>query len=240
MSSKDPAHNGNKNLNPTETVKISERLNGFLIANRKLFLIFGLIVIMVVVAIGAYTLISRDINNKATLAMEKLESDFDAWNELQEDKRTVDASASIVDKADSLIKKYSRRYASARASVIKSQVMFSNGDLEGAEKAYVEMATRLPGSHMAPVALVNASSIAEDRGQSDQAIAYLEKVVGKYSAYPGLGRALLSLGRIYEQNKQYDKAKIAYGKLIASGSESDWTKLAHDRIILMKSLGLAE
>ena len=240
MSSIDPATKGNKNVNPTESIRFSERLNDFLIANRKLFLIFGITIIVVVVAIGAFTMISRDINNKATLAMESLESDFETWNELQDDKKTPDASASIIEKADSLIKKYAKQYASTRASVIKSQLLFSSGDLEGAEKAYVEMATRLPESHMAPVALINASSIAEDRGQTDLAIAYLEKVVGKYPEAPGFGRALLSLGRIYEQKKQYDQAKEMYGKLIASGIESDWTKLAHDRIILMKSLGLAE
>jgi len=178
MSSIDPATKGNKNVNPTESIRFSERLNDFLIANRKLFLIFGITIIVVVVAIGAFTMISRDINNKATLAMESLESDFETWNELQDDKKTPDASASIIEKADSLIKKYAKQYASTRASVIKSQLLFSSGDLEGAEKAYVEMATRLPESHMAPVALINASSIAEDRGQTDLAIAYLEKVVG--------------------------------------------------------------
>jgi tetratricopeptide (TPR) repeat protein len=193
-----------------------------------------------VVAIGTLTLISRDVSNKATLAMEKLESDFEAWNGMPDDKKVGDASASIIEKADLLIKKYSRHYASARASVIKAQLLFFSDDLEGAEKAYVEMAERLPESHMAPTALINASAIAEDRGQADQAIAYLEKAVEKYPSAPGFGRALLSLGRIHEQKKEYDKAKEAYGKLIAGGSESDWTKLAHDRIILMKSLGLAE
>ena len=240
MSSKDPATSGGKIVSPTENIKFSERLNDFLITHRKFFLIFGLAIILGVVAIGTVTLISKDVSNKATLAMEKLESDFESWNGLDDDKKNGDASISIIENADLLIKKYSRHYASARASVIKAQLLFSNDDLEGAEKAYVEMAERLPESHMAPTALINASAIAEDRGQSDQAIAYLEKAVEKYPSAPGSGRALLSIGRIYEQKKEYGKAKEAYGKLIASGSESDWTKLAHDRIIVMKSLGLAE
>jgi tetratricopeptide (TPR) repeat protein len=240
MSSKDPAASGSKIVSPTENIKFSERLNDFLIAYRKFFLIFGLAIIIGVVAIGTATLISRDASNKATVAMEKIEADFEAWNGLPEDKKNGDASASIIEKADSLINKYSRHYASARASVIKAQLLFSNDDLQGAEKAYVEMAERLPESHMAPTALINASAIAEDRGQSDQAIAYLENAVEKYPSAPGFGRALLSIGRIHEQKKEYDKAKEVYGRLIASGGESDWTKLAHDRIILMKSLGLAE
>jgi hypothetical protein len=40
MSSKDPATSGSKIVSPTENLKFSERLNDFLIAYRKFFLIF--------------------------------------------------------------------------------------------------------------------------------------------------------------------------------------------------------
>jgi tetratricopeptide (TPR) repeat protein len=240
MNLKESTSTTSKSLHPVEVVKFSDRINTFLIAHRRFFLTFGLSIVILIVAIGVVTSISRDINNKATLAMEKLESDFEAWSELPDDKKTNESSVQLIEKADILIEKYSKQYASARIAIIKAQLLFSNNDLEGAENTYAELAARLPKSHMAPVALINASSIAEDRGQADQAIVYLEKVVEKYPEAPGFDRVLLSLGRIYEQIKKYDKAKEAYGKLIASGNESDWTKLAHDRIILMKSLGLAE
>jgi tetratricopeptide (TPR) repeat protein len=240
MSSKDSSSSNNKNNSQIEEVKFSERINDFMNSNRKIFIVLGIAILIIVIAIGVVTFISQDLGNKATLAMEKLESELEVWTELQDESDKKTASTEIMKNADSLILKYSKQYASSRASVIKAQIQLSNNDPEGAERTYIELAERLPESHMAPVSLVNASSIAEDRGQNDKAIAYLEKAIDKYPATPGFGRILLSLGRIYEQNKQYDKAKEAYGKLIAAGVESDWTKLAHDRIILMKSLGLSE
>jgi len=240
MSSKDSASSSNKNLSQNENIKISVKINDFLISNRKKFIFLGLAILLIVIAVGAVTLISQNVLNKATLAMEKLESEFEAWNELKDENEKKNSSPEIINNADSLIKKYSKQYASSRASVIKAQVQTSNNDHEGAEKTYIDLAERMPESHMAPVSLVNASAIAEDRGQNDKAIAYLEKAIEKYPATPGFGRILLSLGRIFEKNKQYDKAKEAYNKLIIAGIESDWTKLAHDRIILMKSLGLTE
>jgi tetratricopeptide (TPR) repeat protein len=239
MSVKDSTQSGTKNSMAVEKIKFSERLNDFLIKNRKGFGVFGIAVAIIVVGIGTATVVSRNISIQSTQAMEKLEADFDAWNTLKDDKKAAEGLV-LISVADTLISRYPKRYAAAAASIIKAQVLTTNGDLEGAEKVYADLVAKQPDSHIAPVALANAASLAEDRGSVEKALEYLKRASEQYPTAPGSGRVLLSLGRIYEQNKQFDKAKEAYGKLIASGNESDWTKLARDRIIIMKSLGLAE
>jgi len=239
MSSKEIGVKAAAQATPVEKVKFTERLNDFMFANRKIFLIIGVAILILIVGLGIYSVVSTNIVTTSTIALEKLESGYEGWNAVAETDKAA-KGAELVAEADSLISKYGKRYAAARASVIKAEVLFSLNDITGAEKAYAATAESYPKSTMAPVALANAAAIAEDRGDSDAALIYLNKAVIEYPDAPGSGRILLSLGRIYESTRLYDKAMETYTRLLATGTESDWTKIAHDRIILMKSQGLVK
>ena len=239
MSSKETGAKAATQAAPAEDVRFVERLNDFMHANRKLFLAIGVAVLVFVAGLGIYSVVSTDLVAKSTVALENLEKRFDGWTAVEEAEKSA-KGAEIVAEADDIIAKYGKRYAAARAAIIKAEVLAGTSDAAGAEKAYAFAADNYPKSHIAPVALANAAAIAEDRGDSDAALAYLEKAMSGYPSAPGSGRTLLSMGRIYESTKQYDKAMESYTRLIATGAESDWTKIAHDRIILLKSLGLVK
>ncbi|PKL09613.1 MAG: hypothetical protein CVV51_02840 [Spirochaetae bacterium HGW-Spirochaetae-7] len=239
MSSKETGVNATTVASPSEQVKFSERFNAFLYANRKSFMALGIATIVLVVGIGIYSVASSASVAKSTVALEQLESDYDVWLKADESGKAPLVPGLLV-KADAVISRYARRYAGAKATMIKAELLVSSNDLSGAEKAYASLAAAAPKSHLAPVALANAASVAENRGDNEAALAYLTQADTAYPEAPGIGRVVLSIGRLYEGMKQYDKAMDAYGRLIASGIESDWTKLAHDRIILLKSLGLVK
>lgn len=225
--------------NPQEKVKFVEHVNAFMHANRKVFLFLVIAIMVGVVGLGVYSAVSSNIIVKSTIALDSLEASYKEFSSL-EDAEKVTKSTDLITGADVLISKYGKRYAAVRASMIKAEVLFAINDAAAAEKLFAAIADLYPKSHLAPVALANAAGIAEDRGDSDLALTYLNKVESTYPAAPGIGRIALSIGRIYETTKLYDKALETYSRLVATGVESDWTKIAHDRIILMKSQGLVK
>ncbi|HUW70786.1 MAG TPA: tetratricopeptide repeat protein [bacterium] len=237
MSSNETGTKGTPQARPSGKVKFSDHLNDFLLANRKIFLIFGIVAVVLVVGAGVVSVVNSSIATNSTIALEKLEADFASWSSATDADKPAKSEA-ILTGADTIIRKYSGRYAAARSLLIKAQLQVAISDLPAAEKSFALLADKYPKSHMAPVALANAAAVAEDRGDQDGALKYLEKADSKYPTEPGSGRVILSIGRIHENMKQYDKAMEAYNRLVATGTDSDWTKLAHDRIIILKSLGL--
>jgi len=225
--------------NPQEQVKIVDRINDFMHANRKVFLFLVGAILVGVVALGIYSAVSANLVTKSTIALDSLEASYREFVELAETEKAA-ASTKLIVEADGISSSYGKRYAAARAAMIKAEVLSATSDVSAAEKAFAAMAETYPKSHLAPVALANAAAIAEDRGDTDLALSYLTKIESNYPTTAGLGRITLSIGRIYETTKLHDKALETYTRLIATGVESDWTKIAHDRIILMKSQGLVK
>ena len=92
-----------------------------------------------------------------------------------------------------------------------------------------------PKTYLAPIALQNAAVAAEERGAPDAAIAHYQAVVEKYTGKTvGIPHALFSIGRLSEASKDYAAAIASYEKLLSLYADDDWTKLAKDRIIILK------
>ncbi len=222
-----------------EKAKFSDRLNDILRANRVAFLVISAIIVVAVAAIGIVAMVQQDRLVKSTIALEALEASFDAWASSAEESRPA-ASQALIAEADALIAKYAKDYAGLRARLIKGRAFVGANDYLGAEQAFASVAEAGPKSHLAPMALANASAMAEERGDLQAALGYLEKAKAAYPASPGADRVGFSIGRIQESLKEYAKAMEAYSALVAGGADNDWTKLARDRIIYLRSVGLAK
>jgi tetratricopeptide (TPR) repeat protein len=220
-----------------EKQKFSERLNEILRANRVAFLAISALIVVAVAVIGVVAMVQQDRLVKSTIALEALEASFDGWASSSEESRPA-ASVALIAEADTLIAKYSRDYAGLRARLIKGRAFVGANDYLGAEQAFASVAEAGPKSHLAPMALANASAMAEERGDLQAALGYLTKAQASYPASPGADRVGFSIGRIQESLKDYAKAMEAYSALVAGGADNDWTKLARDRIIYLRSVGL--
>jgi len=239
MSSTETGTKTAAQASPQEQVKFVDRINDFMHANSKVFLVLVVAILAGVVGLGIYSAVSSNLVVKSTIALESLEATFSEFIALEESDKATKSTA-LISQADALASKYGKRYAAVRATMIKAEVLSATNDVSAAEKVLASLADTYPKSHLAPVALSNAAAIAEDRGDNDMALKYLTRIESEYPSASGIGRVTLSIGRIYETTKLYDKAQESYAKLIATGVESDWTKIAHDRIILLKSQGLVK
>jgi tetratricopeptide (TPR) repeat protein len=222
---------------PKEEVRLSEKISAIIRANRTVLAVLGISLIVIVVAIGVVSYVQNDRLIKSTMALENLEVEFDEWASAENEGKTA-AAESVLSSAEKIRSSFPGSYAALRSGMIEARIHMDNADFAAAEVAFSNVSLANPKSHLAPTALGNAAAMAEERGDSEKALEYLIKLVDTYPAAPGLGRALFSIGRLYEETRQFDKAVVFYLRLGAMDSQTDWTKLAQSRIIHLKSLGM--
>lgn len=222
---------------PRDVVRFSEKANDFLRHYRTHLAVLGISLVVIVAAIGVVSYVQHDRMVKSTLTLEDLEADFEVWAAAEGDDKSERGQA-VITNAAKLRTAFPKSYAALRSGIIEARILIDRGDFAGAEAAFSTVAAANPQSHLAATALSNAAAMAEERGDNEKALEYLLKLVDAYPAAPGLGRALFSIGRLYEETRQFDKAVVYYLRLSAMSSESDWTKLSQSRIIHLKSLGM--
>jgi tetratricopeptide (TPR) repeat protein len=218
-------------------VKLSDFLRKYRVI---VLIIFGAALVAVIgVAVG--TAIKDSQLKASTASLEKLDADYSAYSSEQDQAKKADLEKSFISLADQLIKKWPGRYVDQKALAYKAKIEESKKDWAAAEKDWLGIVDSTPDSYLAPVALQSAATAAEEQGVVDRAIADYRKLVDKYSDKAiGMPHAYFSLGRLSEQSKDYAAALVAYQKVASSWPESDWTKLATDRILFMKSSGLTK
>ncbi|MCL1812048.1 MAG: tetratricopeptide repeat protein [Treponema sp.] len=126
-------------------------------------------------------------------------------------------------------------YAAARAYSLAADIYFSRSEWSRAEESWVNAARKAPKIYMAPVSLFNAAVAAEEQGKLDAAIGYFKESLDYSGVYPAAARARFNIGRIYDQRREYDKAREAYLELIEKSPESPWANLAHNRLIILEN-----
>jgi tetratricopeptide (TPR) repeat protein len=222
---------------PKDVIRFSEKVSNLIRANRTFLAVLGISLVVIIAAIGIFSYVQNDRLIKSTLALEKLEVEFDEWASAEGDVKTEKAQA-VITEATAIRTSFPKSYAALQSGIIEARLYIDRGDFAGAETAFASVAKANPKSHLAPTALGNAAAMAEERGDSEKALEYLLQLVDTYPGAPGLGRSMFSIGRLYEEARQFDKAVVFYLRLSAMSSETDWTKLAQSRIIHLKSLGM--
>ncbi len=221
-----------------EKPSIQSRLNDFLRKNRAAVIALFAAVLLVVAAAAVWTIVGERIDSRAAQALEKAEASLQEWYGMEQGPAATEKANEILAALDSIRSKYGKRYAAQKALVLAGRVRARNGDWTEAETLFRQAADLKKDSLLAGFALQEAAVAAEERGDPQAAIELWTRVAGLPGFAVGVPHAHFALGSLYEEAKQYDKAKAEYDKLTASFPDNDWTKLARNRIILLKSQGL--
>jgi tetratricopeptide (TPR) repeat protein len=223
--------------NKTPYVQFAEFLRKYRIP---VLVVFGLAV-LAVLAVGVGTAIMDSTVKTSTARLEKLEADYLQYSNEQDTVKKADLEKALLASADAIVKKGPRLFAAQKALTYKAKIEESKNDWGSAEKDWLAIVAAAPDSYLAPVALQGAAAAAEELGAADRTIADYQKLIGKYgSTAVGIPHAYFALGRIAEQSKDYAAALVSYQKIVSTWPDGDWTKLATDRIIFMKSHGLSK
>jgi tetratricopeptide (TPR) repeat protein len=235
------SHDKSPRAKPAEKKTAYTRFANFLRKYRIAVLsVFGA-AILALIAIAAFTFASDHALKSATAAMEKMEADYAAYDGEKDQAKKAELEKALLESADSVAKKWKSRFAAQRALSYKARIAETKKDWAEAEKDWLAVADAAPASYIAPVALRAAARAAEEQGAADRALAGYRKLVDKYASDAiGIPHAYFSIGRLSEGAKDYAGALTAYQKVVSTWPDSDWTKLATDRIISMKSQGLTK
>ncbi len=212
-----------------EGVTLQHRISAFLIKQR--LVIIGIIVALFVI-IGALVAITVIADGKRDAAFTKIDTLVGQWN----DAKSADAAAlagtedGIIAELDKIASGNRRSFAGARAGMAAAEIYFSRKDWKNAEERYAAAVKAAPDAYTAGLCFFNASVCADELGNSDAAVAYLEKALA-IETFPMKTRALFNMARILEMNGQNDKAIATYERLTGDYAEDEWTLLGKSRLI---------
>jgi len=224
-----------------EKKPFSEKLADFISARRMLIIGIGIAVVVVIAAVGIYTAVSGNIASDSSRAMDLADQKFQAWWQETDEQKKADAEKALMADLDSIAEKWPRTIAAQRALLRKSTILSQKKDYAEAEKAALDAFARNKKSYAAPVALQLAAISAEEAGNIDAAIAHYTTITKDYlKDNPSAPSALFNLGRLQEEKKDYVAAVASYNQLVSSFGDSDWALLAKNRLIYLRSQGLAE
>lgn len=198
-------------------------------------------IVLAFVALVVIDAVQEGAATASTARVEKLLDVYSSYKGETDSAKKAELEKSIFSSVEEIAKKWPRLFASQRARSISARVYESKEDWASAEREWIAAADALPSSYMAPLALQNAAAAAEEQGADSRAIEYYKRLIARYdSATIGLVHAYFALGRLYENSRDYASAVENYKKIVSTWPDSDWTKLATDRILALKAKGLAQ
>ena len=220
-----------------ETMDFSTRFGIFLRRYRLVFLVIAILAALSVIIVIGWTVINNIYLERSATAVEKIENQFDEWYSADETKR-VDIEAALLSEIEKTQKSFKNSFASIRALLIKGQLYYEKENYSEAMNSFLDAYQEDNKSDVGVTGLRNAASCALATGDTTKGIELFEVLVNEVSISFSFAHDSWLLGMLYEENKNYAKAKECYGKLIAIKPNDDWTKLAKSRMIFLNSNGL--
>ena len=223
-----------------EELSIGERLNDLIQKNRTNLLV-GLIAIVVILA-GVIIFITVSDKMKAA-SFSKISAYDRRYEELRPfigsddaDAETKQAEiAALLDELNLFARKNSG-FAAARAYYTSANIFWDEKNWAEAEIAWNSSAEAAAKSYLAPVALFNAASAAEEQGNIDTAIAFLNRAMNYGDSFPAAAKAQFSIGRLEESRNNKSAAIEAYNALLGKWpNDQIWANLAQSRLIILSN-----
>ncbi|MBN1696097.1 MAG: tetratricopeptide repeat protein [Spirochaetales bacterium] len=200
-----------------------------------IWIILG-IVLVVIIGIFIWVEIEKSIRETSTIEIEKAEKLFSDWRYENDENKKEKFEENFMESISDIIKKYPDRYAAQRGLFIRAQFYSQKEEWDKAARDYLDCAESFPKAYYAADCLYNAGVCYENRGEPEEALKIYADCEEKYPESHIVGRALFSMGRIYEVSGKYREAEDIYTKLENDHSLSNWSSLAQNRKIYLKTI----
>jgi TolA-binding protein len=185
----------------------------------------------------AWSEITRRQSTDATLKAEQAEKLYDTWLAEADAAKKESIQKDLLGRLDGLVARPGRLYGTQRALLLRASLRFELKSWDEAAADYRELARRFPRSYLAPIALFDAGTSLEEKGDRDGAAALYRDLVTRWKETSVTPRALFALGRLAEEAGTWDEAKSRYEQLDAEWPSSGWTMFAKNRLIALKVAG---
>jgi tetratricopeptide (TPR) repeat protein len=210
---------------------MGDRINNFIQDKRRTILIcIGVAAVALVAFIGA--IVVRDKMREG--AISQVEEFTRRYEELRfniTDEANAEAVAALLEELSGFAPKTSG-YPGSRAYTIIAGIHGDKKEWAEAEQAWRDAAKKAGKTYLAPVALFNAASAAEQQGKTAEAIALYTECLTMAELFPSAPRAQFAIGRLEEKLGNNENALEAYRTLrITWPNDTLWKNLAQSRII---------
>lgn len=223
------------NIEKEREMTAAEKAALMLKDNKKYFVMAGIALILILVAIGTVEFFSSQKEEKSILMAEDIDSAYQEYRIAAEDDK-----AGLKDNLVALIEEakndYPGLYAELRALSTESLLLADEEKWSDAAQGFIAIADNFSDSYIAPVALINASAMREEEGNTEAAAQLLERVLADYKDVSAdIPEVLFNLGRLSEMMSDTQKAVDYYDQINNDYSSSSWTNIAKSRIIALKA-----
>lgn len=243
----------------TKKEKFLRNFSTFLSSKGKIITVFLALLFTAFIAAAFLSEFNAKKAEKATIAIEAVEEKYEefeaskntsndiAMDEGAEINIVKDTAADdakleeIIKELDAIYSKYPSLYAGEKALFLKGNIFFDEEKYNEAYEIYKTVSEKYPKSYLVPICLNNAAICLEETEKNDEAFEIYKEITEKYvSEYPNIAHVYFSMGRLSEKKEDFTSAAEYYTILTEEYPTSNWTNLANDRIIYLKSSGKYE
>ncbi len=222
---------------PEAKPRFLDHLAAILQKGRLALLILLIALLAGIVAYFVWTEVQHAAREKSALWVEKAQELEQQWAAEAEQTKKEALQKELTDLLARILSRYPRQYAAQRAYMLKAHMAEHDKDWAAMAEAYKSLAERFPRSYLAPLGLLYSGVSYEELGDAKQAQASYQRLKERYRDSYLLPRALFSIGRLLEVEGDSAGALKAYNELEDDHPDSNWTKMARNRIILLKTEG---
>lgn len=202
---------------------------------RKVVMIGGISLIVIVVGIVVFFQVQERRLQESIVMVEDAQDLIEEWEQSEEEERS-ELESEFLTLLDDVIDGYSNLYPAQRALFLRGQFYMETEQWNEAVEDYRVLSDSFSDSHLALIALSNKATAQEELGDHDQALETYEELSEKRETRnPMRARALFSIGRLLEQTGETSEAVESYEDLVSEYPDSEWTKLARNRILVIET-----
>jgi TolA-binding protein len=222
---------------PEAKPRFLDRLSVILQRGRLALLILLIAVLAGIVAYFVWTEVQNAAREKSARWAEQAQELEQQWASESEATKKQSLEKELTDLLARILSRYPRQYAAQRALLLQADMAYRSKDWSKAAENWQALARRFPRSYLAPLSLLYAGVSYEELGDAKQALSSYQRVQERYRDSYLLPRALFSSGRLRESEGDWAGALKAYNQLEDDHPDSNWTKMARNRIIQLKTEG---
>jgi tetratricopeptide (TPR) repeat protein len=214
-----------------ESVSVTDRINDFIQKNRKTIFIIAALIIVLFAGTIVFLSVQDALNKKAIVELEDLTSRYEELRFYTRDSYYAEDVEKLLGDLNAFVKGKGGLPAAKGWDFI-ARVHSSREEWKQAEEAWVSSAKKGNRTYLAPLSLANAAVAAEEQGNVDKAIEYLQKAIEHPFEFPGAPRAQFNIGRLYEKQGNLAAAVDAYRVVLVKWSEIPvWPHFARSAIL---------
>ena len=222
---------------PEAKPRFLDRLSAVLQKGRVPLLIVLIAALAVLVAYFVWSEVQAAAREKSARWAEQAQDLEQQWSAEADAAKKQALEKELTDLVARTLSRYPRQYASQRALLLRAEMAYRSKDWGKAAESYQALANRFPRSYLAPLGLLYAGVSYEELGDAKKALSSYQRIEERYRDSYLVPRVLFSIGRLLETDGDYAGALKAYNRMEDDHPDSNWTKMARNRIVALKTEG---